>query len=136
MVEVTTNNGVCGLESSIVVDQTLVEVLKDPQYKERINNLQKELKISHRIEEKDGKFISIAGCNAPSRFGAIEACNKLEAQHQEFLDQLIQMRHEKNHDEAGTTDDEEEDKFLDYAMMCALRDILGEFGMIIVAIPK
>lgn len=134
MVEVTNNNGACGLESSITVDHTLVEILKDPQNKELINNLQKDLKIAHRIEEKDGKFISIAGCNAPSRFDAVSAGKKLEAQHQEFLEQLIQIRYKLHHDEAKP--DNEEEEFLDYAFLCALKDIIGEFGVIVIAVPK
>lgn len=134
MVEVTNNNGACGLESSITVDHTLVEILKNPQNKESINNLLKDLKFAHRIEEKDGKFISIARFDVPNRFNAVNASKELEAQHQEFLEQLLQMRYKLHNDEAEP--DSEEEEFLDYALLCALKDIIGEFGVIVIAVPK
>lgn len=134
MVEIVNNNGQIAIESIITVDPSLVEVLKNPANKTRIKNILKDLDLHHRLEEKEGQAISIAARPAPNRFKT-EEMPQVEAVHLKFLEQLEDMR-EKPTDQPANADDDEEEAFLDYVMLCALHDIIEDFGMIIIAVPR
>lgn len=135
MVEIVNNNGQIAIESSITVDPSLVEVLKNPANKTRIKNILKDLDLHHRLEEKEGQAISIAARPAPNRFKT-EEMPQVEAVHLKFLEQLEDMKEKKPTDYPSNADDDEEEAFLDYAMLCALHDIIEDFGMIIIAVPR
>lgn len=101
MVEIVNNNGITSIESTISVSEEIYSVVSDPKNRKTINNTLKDLDIRHRIENKNGNYLSIVGMY-PSQAGrfSVEEAENVEKVHLTLLEALEDLiKDEKVQDE-------------------------------------
>lgn len=138
--QIVNNNGVCMIESIVEIAPELVEVLKDPNNKEIINNALKDFGIGHRFEENVTGCVSIAGIPISGRMDVYEI-GKVNDLHDDFLGILMDIYREQHRskpdDKTQSTEDGEPtlEDLLEHVSQATFNSILDR-NIIVAIIPK
>ena len=110
MIQIVNNDGTAQLESMLVITPDVMEAIQATPQKQ-VKALCKDLKISHRTEEKEGKdTISITGMAILNRSDIRVVCDELAKKHKKFLDEVVRLYEENKKDNRPTTE-EDKDEF-------------------------
>lgn len=110
MIQIVNTDGTAQLESMLVITPDVMEAIQATPQKQ-VKALCKDLKISHRTEEKEGKDpISIVGMAILNRSDICVVCDELAKKHKKFLDEVVRLYEEnkKEHDRPTTEEDKDE----------------------------
>ena len=144
MVNVTTKDGKIVISNILPMPNETADKMEATikANKKLVSSMMKDLNIEHWIETKGDNRCTIVSRSYSSEGGIdpIEEIKSLRLIHQRFVESLCGMEHQKPHPEetndAPEETDEEAEKFLDYALVCKLQELVSSCSAIIIAIPK
>lgn len=145
MVTVTSENGKLVLKDIVPITNETAEKLEAviKTNKKAVASAMKDLGIDHWIETKGEQRFTIVSRKYTNDSGLdmMEEVKSLRFAHNRFVDLLlysmkIQEPAPEQANDAPEETDEEAEKFLDYALVCKLQELVSSCSAIIIAIPK
>lgn len=150
MVNVTTKDGKVLLKDIVPCPEETAHKLEAviKTNKRSVESAMKDLHINHWVERKEinqqTRFFTVASkeYSANNEIDAMEEIKSLRLTHHRFIEMLcgmgmgIQQPAPEQANDAPEETDEEAEKFLDYALVCKLQELVNSCSAIIIAIPK
>lgn len=157
MVNVTTKDGKVLLKDIVPCPEETAHKLEAviKTNKKSVESAMKNLNINHWVERKEinrpdetgktqheTKFFTVASkeYSADNEIDVMEEIKSLRLTHHRFIEMLcgmgIQEPAPEQANDAPEETDEEAEKFLEYALVCKLQELVSSCSAIIIAIPK
>lgn len=144
MVTATSEKGKLVLKDIIPIPNETAEKLEAviKTNKKAVASAMKDLGIDHWIETKGEQRFTIVSRKYTNDSGldVMEEVKSLRLVHHRFVDMLSGMEFQKplpeETNDVPEETDEEAEKFLDYALVCKLQELVSSCSAIIIAIPK
>ena len=141
MVNVTTENGKIILKDIVPMPDETAEKLKAviKTNQKAVKAAMKDLGIDHWIETNGDKKFTIVSKKYvnENELDVIDEIKALRLAHHRFVEMLSGMTPQEPQPEENIGgEDEEAEKFLSYALVCKLQELMNSCSAIIIAIPK